>query len=174
MSLDYYSAIFHIVVALLIIGSISIAHRIFVIKASIKHFCKYNLRSAFPEAAPIPQDGPIPRTTLIDFTWESSLWFKNYDDRAEIITVAALNAFNSNDFFLKDKLILDISIKAVKKSCFGSGFILTNYVTPRWGGEIFITFVNKLVDKPKDKPIVIIPPLKEIPKIRQIMVCKNV
>ena len=172
-----YNAIFSLVVALLIIGSISIAHRIFTIKASIKHFCKYNLRSAFPEAAPIPQDGPIPTVRTLDFTWEPSLWFKNYNERAGIITACALTAFNEYDRFshlLDKKLILDISIKAVKKSCFEHGLgMCTNYITPRWGGEISITIVDKPVEKPVQK-LTVIYHSEEAPRIRQIMVCKNV
>jgi hypothetical protein len=148
MSLDYYSAIFHIVASLLIIGSIS----------------------------PIPQEGPIPVVRTIDFTWEPSLWFKNYDERAAIITGAAIAAYKKYDNYynlFEGRILLDLSIKAVKKSCFEHGFgICMNYVTPRWGGEISITIVDKPVEKPIEKPVQKL--TEEVPRIRQIMVCKNV
>ena len=176
MSLAYTDL--YIFVGMILSGVIiSAVYRVYIIESWIKHYCKYDLRSALPDSDPVPLEGPIPVTRTVDFTWEPSLWFKNYDKRAAVVTSAAITALNDYCNFYKiyeEKLILNISIKAVKKSRFNSVLTSTFYVHPKWGGEIFITFVDKLVDKPKDKPIVIIPPLKEIPKIRQIMVCKNV
>ena len=155
---------------------ISAIYRVYIIKSWIKHYCKYDLRSSFPEAASIPQEGPIPITRTIDFTWEPSLWFKNYDERAVVVTGAAIDAYKEYDNFynlFEGKILLDLSIKAVKKSCFNHGLMCTNYVTPRWGGEISITFVDKPVEKPVQK-LTEIYHSEEVPRIRQIMVCKNV
>jgi len=160
---------------------ISVIYRVYIIKSWIKHYCKYDLRSAFPEADSAPLYDSIPITRTVDFTWKPSLWFKNYDKRAAIITSAAITALNEYCDFYKiyeEKLILNISFKAVKKSRFNRPLTSTFYGAPRWGGEIFITIADKLaeksIEKPVQEPIVIVPPTVEMPRIRQIMVCKNV
>ena len=154
---------------------ISAIYRVYIIKSWIKHYCKYDLRSALPDSDPVPLDGPIPVTRTVDFTWEPSLWFKNYDKRAAIITSAAITALNEYCDFYKiyeEKLILNMSIKAVKKSRFNHPLTSAFYGAPRWGGEIFITIVDKPVEKPIEKPVQKL--TEEVPRIRQIMVCKNV
>ena len=159
------------------VAIISAVYRVYFITGWIKYYCKYDLRNALPEADSVPIEGPIPVTRTIDFTWEPSLWFKNYDKRVAIITSVAITALNEYCDFHKiyeEKLILNISIKAVKKSCFEHGLgMCTNYITPRWGGEISITIVDKPVEKPVQK-LTVIYHSEEAPRIRQIMVCKNV
>jgi hypothetical protein len=159
---------------------ISIIYRVYIIKSWIKHYCFYDLRSALPEADSVPIEGPMPITRTIDFTWEPSLWFKSYDKRAAIITSAAITALNEYCDFYKiyeEKLILNISIKAVKKSRFNRPLTSIFYGASRWGGEIFITIADKPVEKPIEKPvqkITVIYHSEEVPRIRQIMVCRDV
>jgi hypothetical protein len=102
-----------------------------------------------------------------------------------IITVATLDAFNDyyNFFNLKDKALLYISTKAIKKMSFHHGPMSTCCSSPQWGVEIAITYTDKPVQVKKEMYNFGQPPdqAKKSPKEksipiskRQIVVCRNV
>jgi hypothetical protein len=70
-----------------------------------------------------------------------------------IITVAALDAFNDyyDLFDLKDKALLYVSTKAIKKMSFHHGMMSTCCPSPQWGVEIAITYTDKAPKKEEPK-----------------------
>lgn len=154
------------------------------IRKWINRYCS-TLHTAIPKPTPVPILG-TPKNSFIEFTWDTPLWHKNEMDRMCIITAATLTAFNEyyDLFDLKDKALLYVSTKAIKKMTFHHGLMSTCCPSPKWGAEIAITYTDKVPEEeePKKKCITmgdlwVNERLEEksisIPK-RQIVVCRNV
>ena len=153
------------------------------IRRWIKSYCS-TLDSALPKPDPVPILG-TPKNCHLEFTWDKHLWHRKEMDRMVIITAAALDAFNNyyDLFNLKDKALLYVSTKAIKKMSFHHGPMSTCCSSPQWGVEIAITYtdkpaqvkkemynfgeVPKQVKKSSEEKSILIPN-------RQIVVCRNV
>ena len=153
------------------------------IRRWIKSYCS-TLDSALPKPDPVPILG-TPKTCHLEFTWDKRLWHRKEMDRMVIITAATLDAFNDyyNFFNLKDKALLYVSTKAIKKMSFHHGPMSTCCPSPQWGIEIAITYTDKPVQVKKEmynfgqpsNQVKKSPEEKSIPiPNRQIVVCRNV
>ena len=175
-----------ILLSLLIGFSITgIIYRTVYIRKWIKDYCS-TLHSALPKPDPVPILG-TPENRFIEFTWDKSLWHRKEIDRMVTITAATLDAFNDyyDLFDLKDKALLYVSTKAIKKMSFHHGMVSTCCPSPQWGVEIAITYTDKVPKKeePKKKCITIEdlwvnerPEERDLLPVpsRYIVVCRNV
>ena len=121
------------------------------IRRWIKSYCS-TLDSALPKPDPVPILR-TPKNCHLEFTWDRRLWHRKEVDRMVIITAAALDAFNDyyNFFNLKDKALLYVSTKAIKKMSFHHGPMSTCCSSPQWGVEIAITYTDKVPEKEEPK-----------------------